>query len=314
MMIAPRITIALCTYNRAERLPPLVAALRTQVCDEPFRILFVDNNSTDRTAEVLSELAAQPGVPLTVAKEKQQGIVPARNRTVEESLASEFMLVMDDDELPQPGWIQSAVIALRDDGLDCVGGRVQVRFDPVPRPAWLGDDLLGFLAEVNYGDQPFEIRDDSTPVWTANVGYRTALFRTGLRFDMRYSRVGKAIGGGEDVLMFHRLLEQKARVGYRPDMVVEHYVEPWRLKRSYFLKAHYVSGYKHGLHELPPYPRSLFGVPLFLLGQAAMHCLRSAKSWITADAGRLRQTMNFTHACGMIAGCNARWRAAEYQQ
>jgi glycosyltransferase involved in cell wall biosynthesis len=277
-------------------------------------MLLVNNNSTDDTAAVLQRLASQPGVPLEALLETKQGIVPARNRAVAECLSAEFMLVMDDDELPRPGWVQAAVRALRDQGFDCVGGRVHVRFDPAPRPEWLGDELLGFLAEVNYGDEPFEIRDDSTPVWTANVGYRTALFRDGLRFDMRYSRVGKAIGGGEDVVMFQRLLERKARIGYQPQMTVEHFVEPWRLHRRYFLRVHYAAGYKHGLHELAPYPRSLFGVPLFLFGQAAAHGLRSAKGWLTGEKGRLRQTMNFTHACGMIAGSNARWRNPENRE
>jgi hypothetical protein len=184
---------------------------------------------------------------------------------------------------------------------------VRVRFETAPRPRWLGDDLLGFLAEVNHGPQAFWIRDESTPVWTGNVAYRTALFASGLRFDARYSRIGKGVGGGEDVVMFRRLLEQGARIRYVPEMVVEHFVEEWRLRRSYFLRAHYASGMKYAIHEMRQHSRALGGIPLFLFGNAARLGLRALGKWMIADAGRIRHTMNFTHACGMIVGSHRRW-------
>jgi len=304
------VTVAVCTYNRADRLPALVRALRRQICDTPFRLLFVDNNSSDGTAEVLQALRAEPGSRLDVVHEPEQGIVPARNRAVRESLASEYMLFMDDDELPLDGWIQAAVRAMRESGADCVGGRVIVRFEPGKRPAWLGDDLLGFLAQVDYGDSAFWIRDESHPVWTANVAYRTSLFRDGLRFDARYSRVGNAIGGGEDVAMFRTLLAAGARLRYAPDMVVEHHVEAWRLTRRYFLRLHFRSGYRHALYEMRPRSQSVLGVPSFLLGQALRQGGRFLERLLAGDPRMLRQAMNFTHACGMIAGCHARWRQA----
>ena len=210
-----------------------------------------------------------------------------------------------------PGFIQAAVSALRDDGAECVGGRVHVRFDPVPRPAWLEDNLLGFLAEVDYGASSKWVEDNTTPLWTCNVAYRTMLFKDGLRFDQRYNRKGKDIGGGEDVMMFQALLDRKTKMQYRPDMVVEHFVEPWRLKRSYFLKLHYVSGFKNGFYEFLRYPRELYGVPLFLFPQLARHAFTTLKMYATGQPGALRQAMNMTHAMGLIAGCFARWRGAE---
>jgi hypothetical protein len=89
-------------------------------------------------------------------------------------------------------------------------------------------------------------------------------------------------------------------------MVVEHLVEKRRLKRRYFLLMHYVSGLKYGLHEMQEHPRTLFGVPLFLFAKAAKLGLRALGKWLTGDPARIRHTMNFTHACGMIAGCHRR--------
>ncbi len=307
----PTLTVAICTYNRSERLPALVAALRAQECDLPFDILFVDNNSTDDTAAVLDRLAQEPGVPLRRVREVKQGITHARNRSIDESLGYDYMVVMDDDELPMPGFIQAAVSALRDENAECVGGRVRVRFESAPRPAWLEDNLLGFLAEVDYGASSRWVEDDSTPIWTCNVAYQTALFKNGLRFDQRYNRKGKGIGGGEDATMFQALLRQNTKMRYRPDMVVAHFVEPWRLKRSYFLKVHYVSGFKTGFHEFSRYPRELFGVPLFLFPQLVVHVLKTLTMYTRGRSGALRQAMNMTHAWGLIVGCFARWRGGE---
>ena len=304
---SPRIVVGFCTYNRADRLPALVGALRSQTCDEPFELLAVDNNSTDDTPNVLHALAERAGPRLRIARELQQGIVPARNRLIEEAAGADFLIMMDDDELPQLGWVQAGLSALRDGGFDCVGGKVRVKFAPEPRPAWLVDELLGFLAEVDHGDKPFEITNHGTPIWTANVGYRTSLFRQDLRFDSRYSRVGKGVGGGEDVVMFNRLLALGCRMAYQPGMVVEHFVESWRLRRSYFLRLHFTSGLRAGLYAPDVPGRSIFGAPLYLYHQALGQAWRTLRA--AARQGHwLRQGMNFTYALGHIVGAQRRAR------
>lgn len=304
----PRVVVAFCTFNRAVRLPALVAALREQRCDEPFELLVVDNNSTDETQDVLQRLIAQAGPLLRCVKETSQGIVPARNRLLAEAAHATFLLMLDDDELPTPGWVQAGLSALRDGGADCVGGRVRVKFEPGTRPDWLVDHLLGFLAEVDHGDRPFVIEDSSKPIWTANVGYRMSVFQEGLRFDSRYSRVGKAVGGGEDVVMFERLLQLRRRIEYRPDMVVEHFVEPWRLQRTYFLKVHFSSGVRAGLYATDVSGRKALGVPLFLFPQAVRQGLQVLGGASVYGGSRLRQGMNFAYACGRIVGTFRRAR------
>lgn len=302
------ITLAACTYNRAYRLESFVTRLRGLECQIPFEVLIVNNNSSDNTQAVLESLRDQDGAPLRLVTEMAQGIVPARNRAVEESLASEYLVFLDDDEMPDSDFLIAAVDALSREGADCVGGKVRVCFSPYERPAWLRDELLGFLAEVNYGEAPFWIEDSSTPVWTANIGYRTALFRDGLRFDHRYNRAGKGVGGGEDVMMFEALLQRGAKIRYRPDMVVDHFIEKWRLCREYFLKLHYTSGRKHGLFSEDEYPRTICGVPPFMLGQAARHLGKTLNMAVTRNPGVIRQAMNGAYALGMIAGRVQRWR------
>ena len=296
-----KVTMAICTYNRASMLPALVDAIRKQECSITFDTLFINNNSTDNTEEILRNVAIAQGPDIRYVNEKQQGIVFARNRAIEECRDSEYLLFIDDDEIPRPGILQAAVDALQA-GYDCVGGRVTVKLPDNKRPGWLKDNLLGFLAEVDYGDKEFQIKDASTPVWTANIAYRTALFDDGLKFSLRYNRQGKGVGGGSDLVMFNELLKRKVKMMYCPDMIVDHYVEPWRLKRSYFIKLHFTSGFKSGKWELEEFDKTLFGVPPFLFSQAAKHLLKTAVMYLSLRPNRLRQAMNSAHALGLIAG------------
>jgi glycosyltransferase involved in cell wall biosynthesis len=310
-MIERKLTIAICTYNRAERLPALVQALRAQECPIPFELLFVNNNSRDDTLQVLEKLAAEPGAALRFVTESRQGIVPARNRAIAEALDSEYFIFIDDDETPRPGFLLGALRCFdRHESAACLGGRVKVDFSRGKRPVWLDEDLLGFLAETDYGDEGFWIRDESTPVWTANVAYRMSLFRDNpdLRFDHRYNREGQSVAGGEDVLMFRTLLKRGIPIRYCPDMVVDHAVEPWRLHRSYFLKLHCSSGFRTGRWELETYPKTFFGIPLFLFRQLLAQFGRTFAMMSRGRPGVLRQAMNVAHAVGMMAGCHARWR------
>lgn len=303
-----KLTFAFCTYNRADRLETLVAAMRAQECPAPFEILAVNNNSHDSTLGILEDLSARPGVPLRFVTETEQGIVPARNRAIEESLESDILVFIDDDELPQSGFLQAAYDAIINEGAQCAGGRIQVNFPPPGRPAWLSDDLLGFLAVVDYGEQPFWITNSDTPVWTGNVAYDMRLFRedSGFRFDARYNRAGTAAGGGEDIALFDQLLMRGTPMRYRPDMQVENFVESWRLQRRYFLELHYKSGLRKGLHDLPLYNNTVLGIPPFLVTQFLRHGLQTLTMGITQRSGLLRQAMNTTHALGLIQGYRQR--------
>jgi len=303
------LTAAVCTYNRAGRLHKLISELRRQECPVQFEILVINNNSSDDTENVLEELSRKEGVHLRYVNEPQQGIVYARNRAIEEAVSSEYIFFMDDDELPQPGLLKSVVHALVEEKADCAGGRISVLFEGDSRPAWLGGDLLGFLGEFEHGGDAFWINSELTPVWTGNVAYRMSLFSSGLRFDPRYNRVGTDVGGGEDYKMFRILLEKKLKIRYRPDMAVNHLIETDKLKKSYFIILHYRAGKRYGRYEMESsYPKSWFGVPMFMVGQMLRQCFKTIGMFIKNDPGLIRQSMNMVHAGGAIVGRYHCWR------
>jgi glycosyltransferase involved in cell wall biosynthesis len=259
-----QLTLAFCTYNRADRLDKLVAAIRRQESPVPFDILAVNNNSKDHTLQELERLSKLPGPTLRYVTESVQGIVAA----------------------------------------ECVGGRIEIDFSKYPRPHWLKDELLGFLGANDHGNQAFQIQDNTTPIWSGNIAYDMKVFRENseFRFDHRYDRKGSGIGGGEDAAMFKAWLGQSRRIFYSPGMCVLHDVEPWRLNRSYFIKLHYRSGLRTARNELPVYNRAFLGIPPFMFSQFFRHCLKTISMYLTFNPGALRQAMNASFALGMITG------------
>ena len=312
-MTHPPLLLAFCSYQRADRLRALVAALRAQQTPVPFEILAVNNNSPDDTTKVLADLQLESGPTLKVVCEPSPGIVPARNRALACAEDYQVLAFLDDDELPRPGWAAAAWHAIQDEGADCAGGQVCIDFSRHGRPAWLDAELSGFLAAIDHGPERFWITDDSTPVWTSNIAYRVDYLRAqALRFDHRYNRQGASAhstGGGEDVVMLRALLARGARIRYRPDMIVDHDVEPERLRRRWFLRLHFHAGVRKGIHEISLDPPLLAGVPRYLFAQLLRQWTKTFGLLLRGAPGTLRQAMTAAHALGLIKGCRVRYRA-----
>lgn len=302
------LTVAFCTFKRADRLDKLVAALRAQNCPVPFDILAVNNDSPDDTLDVLARLQALPGAPLRVVTELVPGIVPARNRALAEVIDSDILVFIDDDELPQPGFLDAAHDAIANEDAQCAGGRIEIDFSPHERPGWLDDEVAGFLGRLDHGTAPLWIANDATPVWSGNTAYAMPFFRDhpDLRFDSRYNRAGEGIGGGEDAMMLRALLEHGARIRYRPDMAVWHSVDRWKLKPGYFLKLHYQAGLRQAQFRLPVFRAPLLGIPPFLVRQFFSHSLKTLGLLLSGRPGLVRQAMNTANALGVMVGYRRR--------
>lgn len=297
------ITYAFCTYNRGDRLSGLVSAMRTLRCSSPFEILAINNNSMDKTPTILNTLSKEQGANLRIVTEHKQGIVHARNRAIEESLGSDVLVFIDDDELPDNAALEAVHDAVVNEGADCVGGKIVVDFRGMNRPPWLDDELAGFLGQLDYGPTPFWIEDAAYPIWSGNIAYRMDIFRNhpDLRFDLRYNRAGDGVGGGEDAMMFRELLGRNYRIRYRPDMCVTHAVDIEKLRKKYFLHLHYLAGVRKGRHELPAYDKKIAGIPPFLLRQLLIQGMGTLTSGISGKR-YMRKAMNAAHTLGMIVG------------
>src|SRR4030095_1010280 len=101
-----RVTLAVCTYNRAALLPRALDSIGKQTAGrKDVEILVVDNGSTDQTGDLVArrQLAA-PLIRYTV--EPTAGIAFARNRAMHEA-RGEYLAFLDDDAWAHDGWIEN---------------------------------------------------------------------------------------------------------------------------------------------------------------------------------------------------------------
>jgi glycosyltransferase involved in cell wall biosynthesis len=125
-------------YNEAKRIGATLDALGRQ-SDLDFTLLVVDNNSTDRTTDVVRAFAARAPMPVHLLVEPEKGVGCAVDTGFRYAIAAGATLLArtDADCLPRPGWVAAARAALTGAALVC--GRITARRDehgPVGRAAF----------------------------------------------------------------------------------------------------------------------------------------------------------------------------------
>jgi GT2 family glycosyltransferase len=297
---SPFITVALCTHNHADRLARTLADLpRIQPPSRAWEFIVVDNRCTDGTAALLADTSWRPaGVEVRIVREDKLGLSNARNRALTEA-RGEYLLFMDDDETPDPNWLRAYEAAMITHQPDALGGRIDVFFEDGARPAWLQDELLGFLGKLDHGPARW-LTEANTPIFGGNFGFRRSVFDKIGNFDSRLGRMGAANIGGEDVEMHRRLIAQGCRVRWVPEAVINHRIQTPKLRRGYFLDLHYRQGRVEGARKRgsgsrvpPPY---LVPQVMRAYGRALARRLRDGSNH------SLRLEMNASYFTGYIAG------------
>ncbi|MGN7966831.1 glycosyltransferase [Microbacterium sp. 22179] len=99
----PAVLVAVTTFRRTELLPPLVAAIRdaTGAAGTRMRIALVDNDP-ERSAS-----AVAAGLGVDYVSEPTPGIAAARQAALDAARPGELVAMVDDDVVPQPGWLDA---------------------------------------------------------------------------------------------------------------------------------------------------------------------------------------------------------------
>lgn len=156
MDIAVDLSIVICTYNGAERLPDVLEALKVQNYPPALRweVIVVDNNSQDATAEVVPAFQTSwpKEVPLRSAFELRQGAGFARHQGVRVA-QGELVGFLDDDNIPAPDWVAAAwEFGQAHPQAGSYGSRIQGDFEVEPPPHF--ERIQAFLALTERGDHP----------------------------------------------------------------------------------------------------------------------------------------------------------------
>jgi glycosyltransferase involved in cell wall biosynthesis len=231
-----KISVILCTYNRCQCLAKAIGSVASTVLPDTvdWEVLVVDNNSKDRTREVIDEFQSRHPGRFRYLFEARQGKSHALNSGIREA-RGELLAFMDDDVTVEQTWLRTLTTPFECDEWAGVGGRILPARDFTP-PEWLSLEgpysLAGMLALFDLGDRQGEMHQ--APLGT-NMAFRRSVFGQygGFRTDM-----GPCPGSemrNEDTEFAHRLLTAGAHLVYEPAAIVYHAIPEKRLKKPYFL-------------------------------------------------------------------------------
>jgi glycosyltransferase involved in cell wall biosynthesis len=295
------LTVALCTHNHKPRLERTLRGLaHLQPPQSPWELLVVDNASTDGTAELLSEPGWRANrLNVRVVREPKLGLSHARNRAVSEA-DGEYLVFMDDDETPDPDWLRAYERVILAERPDALGGRIEVLFEDGERPAWLQDELLGFLGKLDRGASACRLLDPGTPIFGGNFAFRKAIFDRIGAFDTGLGRKGTSNAGGEDTEIYRRMLDAGCSVWWVPQAVIHHRIQSAKLRRWYFLDLHFRQGRTEGMNKRGSASRV---PPTYLFGQL-LRAARTALLQRFREGGNasLRREMNIAYFLGYVYG------------
>ncbi|MEM7454412.1 MAG: glycosyltransferase [Planctomycetota bacterium] len=226
-----KIDIAICTFNRAELLQntlnSIAACVKPSGCD--VRIIVVNNNSTDRTSDVVNSLT---GIDVKLVDEPQQGHTFARNKAIVEA-DGDLLIWTDDDVLVSTDWITGYAAAYRESNDAFWGGPIEPIFDP-PAPEWINENmdvLSGCFARRELGDKPVRFSESLLP-YGANFAIRTAIQKL-FPFDVGLGRKGSNVTGEDELDLLRRVLSAGHKGGWLPGCRVRHVITAERQSEQF---------------------------------------------------------------------------------
>ena len=301
-------SVIICTYNRCNNLRKCIDHLARQegVEDLDWEVMVVDNNSTDRTQEVVAKIAAETPLTIRYVQEKQQGLNHARNRGILESKGRYFAFI-DDDIIVTPAWLSALYTSLVKNDADAVGGRIHFE-KSLKLPSWIRPDMYGFLGYKDLGEEPFQMDGVKEYPFGGNMAFnRRVVEKIGL-FNPNVGRKGAGkkrseLFKGAETDYLHRLAAAGGHMFYEPDAIVYHQILTFQLKKRYFRTIHYNAGYQKGFYDEKNYPRNLYGIPLFLFPQLVLAIREYLFQAVTKGPNwAFRQQMTVLHFFGMMSG------------
>ncbi|WP_317619174.1 hormogonium polysaccharide biosynthesis glycosyltransferase HpsE [Laspinema olomoucense] len=292
------LTVAIPTYNGETRLSDVLDRLRSQVGTEEFswEIMVVDNNSSDRTAEVVRDYQKTwpSAYPLRYCFAPEQGAAFARQRAVEKA-QGELIGFLDDDNLPEPDWVAAAYqFGKNHPEVGAFGSQIHGLFYEKKPEEELPKNfkrIACFLAIVERGNTPrkYDPQHKILPpgaglvvrkkVWLESVPKRLVLNHTG-------KEAGLA---SEDLEVLLHIQKAGWDIWYNPAMVVYHKIPNHRLEPEYLkLLVRCVGLSRHRLRmmTLNSWQRPL-AFPVYLandLRRLVLHSLRHGIN-ISEDTG-----------------------------
>jgi glycosyltransferase involved in cell wall biosynthesis len=306
------LTVLLATLDRARLLREVLEAFcQLQVPASGWKLVVVDNGSTDGTREVLGSFANR--LPLRAVSETR----PGKNHALNAGLPmaeGDLTVLTDDDVFPRVDWlVQLRKAADAHPEYSMFGGAIVPRWE-VPPPPWIEWlDLGPIFTLTPEGLKEGELSPTQvTLIQGPNMAVRTRIFQMGTRFDPSIGPRGTSYPMGSETDLLLRLRREGHRGWHVQGAVVEHFIRQEQIDKDWILRraVRYGRGWCRMALKTPLWmgiPRHLFhDVPREAAFIAAAWALRKHRALL-----RARWRFNYMRGEAIEAGILARERRAK---
>ncbi|WP_414583646.1 glycosyltransferase family 2 protein [Scytonema sp. PCC 10023] len=305
------ISVCVSTYQRPEGLKRLLDGLNQltfKKCETPkLEVIVVDNDSTGAARAICSVKENDFKGVLKYCIEPNRGISYSRNKALASiNKDTDFVAFIDDDEVPDPSWLDELLFVQQKYDADVVTGPNLPRFIESSVPNWI---VKGKFFEPKRFPTGHRLETAST----GNVLVRSQVLKQiDKMFDERF-----ALTGGEDSHFFMRLSRAGYKIVWADTAVVYEWIPQSRTNVKWILRRGYRCWSTQSLCERELYPsikvltiRAVKGIglisqgfcllfPSLLLGQhaivkALLHISRGTGT-LAGVAGTRYQEYKVTH-------------------
>jgi len=227
-----KVDIAIITYKRPASLKRLLQGIANlgfaKVSRPDLRIIVVDNDELKSAMNICADFAKDSFVRIDYIVEPKRGISQARNTAISHARDdTDYVAFIDDDEFPEPTWLDELLsVALKYEA-DIVTGPVKPYFMDQPAP-WIKKGKFYERPRHPTGQLIDYAR-------TGNALVSCRVFHAFKRenipfFDERFSLIG-----GEDALFFKRAVQLKFKIVWADEAVVHEFQPATRVSLKWIL-------------------------------------------------------------------------------
>jgi glucosyl-dolichyl phosphate glucuronosyltransferase len=286
-------SVVMCAFAD-RRFAVLAEAVRATLAQRPAPdelLLVIDHNAAlERRCRV--EL---PGPIRVLASEEAPGLSGARNTGVRHA-RGEVVVFLDDDAVPEPGWLGALLAPYADARVVGVGGHVAPRWAR-DRPAWLPEEFW-WTVGCSYRGHPTGPAAIRNPIG-ANMSFRRSAFSVTEGFTEGIGRLGSTPLGCEETEFSIRVRRRVpgSVITYAPGARVAHLVPDERTTWRYFASRCWSEGLSKALvADQVGADDALSSERSYALRTLPAGMLRGARDLVRGDPWGL------VRACAILAG------------
>ncbi|MDJ0734022.1 MAG: glycosyltransferase family 2 protein [Nostocaceae cyanobacterium] len=260
------VSVCIITYQRPEGLKRLMDGLSQLTFNNievpQIEVVVIDNDSAGSAVKFCEKIKSKFKWSLKTGIEPQRGISYARNRAIATAdKNADFIAMIDDDEVPEPQWLEQLLLVQQEYNADVVAAPVLPHFQ---------DDVPNWAKKGKFFDpERYSTGAEIDVAYSGNVLIRNqVLQKLDKIFDERF-----ALTGGEDSHLFMRLYHAGYKLVWADEAIAHEWIPNSRINVQWILRRGYRTWSSHSLIERELYPsmkvqgiRVVKGTALIIIG------------------------------------------------